>query len=74
MCVGFEGVLIAAEGFGITRTGVVLVADREYTIGLACVPDARLGDQLIAHSGQAVRVVTLRGDAGSEGPSATCRW
>lgn len=62
MCVGFEGVLTEVEGSGIVRTGVLLVGGRAYTIGLACVPDAVVGDVVIAHSGQAVRVVSSDGD------------
>lgn len=68
MCVGFEGVLTEVEGSGIVRTGVLLVGGRAYTIGLACVPDALVGDILIAHSGQAVRVVSSDGDGVVERP------
>jgi hydrogenase maturation factor len=68
MCVGFEGVLTEVEGSGIVRTGVLLVGDRAYTIGLACVPEAVAGDIVIAHSGQAVRVVSSDGDGVAERP------
>lgn len=68
MCVGFEGVLTEVEGLGIVRTGVLLVEGRAYTIGLACVPDARVGDTVIAHSGQAVRVAASDGDGVIERP------
>jgi hypothetical protein len=40
---------------------VLRVADRDYEIGLACVPEAGLGDTVIAHSGQAVRVAEPTG-------------
>ena len=68
MCVGFEGVLTEVEGSGIVRTGVLLVGGRDYTIGLACVPDALVGDVVISHSGQAVRVVSSDGDGVAERP------
>ncbi len=57
MCVGYEGILVEAEGQGIVRTGVLRVGNREHVIGLACVPEAEVGDRVIAHSGHAVRVV-----------------
>ena len=66
MCLGFEGILVEAEGSGVVRTGVLLVDDRAYTIGLACVPDAAVGDIVIAHSGQAVRVVSSGADGVAE--------
>ncbi len=66
MCVGFEGMLTEVEGSGIVRTGVLLVDGRTYTIGLACVPDAAAGDVVIAHSGQAVRIVSSGGDGVAE--------
>jgi len=62
MCVGFEGELISAVGDGVVRTGVLRVDGRDYEIGLACVPEAEVGDTVVAHSGQAVRV-TLRAGA-----------
>ena len=57
MCIGFEGRLIEAEGDGLTRSGVLQVGDRRYEIGLTFVPEAVVGDTVIAHTGQAVRVV-----------------
>lgn len=59
MCIGFEGVLVEAEGSGVVRIGLLRVGAREYRIGLACVPEAQVGDRIIAHSGQAVRVVAV---------------
>jgi hydrogenase maturation factor len=56
MCIGFEGTLVSVQGDGVVRSGVIRVEEREYLIGLACVPEARIGDRIIAHSGQAVRV------------------
>jgi len=59
---GFEGVLVEIEGVGITRTGLLQVGQRDFAIGLACVPEATVGDVVIAHSGQGVRVVASDGD------------
>jgi hypothetical protein len=67
MCMGFEGVLIEIEGTGITRTGLLRVGQRDFAIGLACVPEAMVGDVVIAHSGQGVRVVASDGDDVGEG-------
>ncbi len=57
MCLGFEGMLVGVNGVGVVRSGVLRIADRDYEIGLSFVPDAKVGDRIIAHSGQGVRVV-----------------
>ena len=57
MCVGFEGTLIAVRGEGPTRLGVLQFDGRQYEIGLTFVPEARVGDRVVAHTGQGVRVV-----------------
>jgi hydrogenase maturation factor len=57
MCVGFEGELVEVTGSGLTRSGILQVDDRRFPIGLTFVPEARLGDRVVAHTGQAVRVV-----------------
>ncbi len=64
MCLGFEGVLVGVNGVGVIRSGVLRVADRDYEIGLSFVPDAKVGDRLIAHSGQGVRVIGVAEDSG----------
>lgn len=56
MCLGFEGVLVAVTGEGVTRSGTVRLEDRTLVVGLGFVPEARVGDRLLVHSGQAVRV------------------
>jgi hypothetical protein len=58
VCLGYEGVLTAVEGNGVSRRGVLVVGDRTFEIGLGFVPDADVGDQVLAHSGQGVRVVS----------------
>jgi hydrogenase maturation factor len=58
MCLGYEGTLAAVEGDGVTRRGVLVVGDRRFDIGLGFVPDAEVGDMILAHSGQGVRVVS----------------
>jgi hydrogenase maturation factor len=58
MCLGFEGMLVGVNGVGVVRSGVLRVADRDYEIGLSFVPDAKVGDRIIAHSGQGVRIVS----------------
>lgn len=57
MCVGFEGVLIEESGDGLARRGVLEVGDRRFEIALTFTPEARVGDRLVAHTGQALRVV-----------------
>ncbi len=64
MCLGFEGMLVGVNGVGVVRSGVLRVADRDYEIGLSFVPDAKVGDRIIAHSGQGVRIVSQ--DAAAE--------
>ena len=56
MCLGFEGVLESTVGEGVERSGEVRFPDRVLVVGLAFVPEARVGDRLLVHSGQAVRV------------------
>jgi hydrogenase maturation factor len=56
MCLGFEGLLLAVEGEGVARSGTVRFEGRDLEVGLAFVPEARIGDRLLVHSGQAVRV------------------
>lgn len=58
MCVGFEGTLVEAAGTGPTRHGILEVDDRRYEVGLTFTPEAEVGDRIIAHSGQAVRVAS----------------
>lgn len=57
MCLGYEGVLVSTDGDGVTRSGVLRVDGRDHDIGLSFVPEAAVGDLLVAHSGQAVRVM-----------------
>lgn len=57
MCLGFEGVLVQVAGDGVARSGVIETATRRVLIGLGFVPEAQLGDTILAHSGQGVRVV-----------------
>lgn len=66
MCLGFEGVLVGVDGVGVVRSGVLRVADHDYEIGLSFVPDAKVGDRIIAHSGQGVRVTGVAGESGVE--------
>jgi len=58
MCLGFEGMLVGVDGVGVVRSGVLRIADHDYEIGLSFVPDAKVGDRIIAHSGQGVRIVS----------------
>lgn len=63
MCLGFEGMLVGVDGVGVVRSGVLRIADHDYEIGLSFVPDAKVGDRIIAHSGQGVRVVGVAADS-----------
>jgi hydrogenase maturation factor len=56
VCLGFEGELVSVDGDGVTRSGVLRIGDRDLLVGLSFVPEARVGDRLLVHSGQAVRV------------------
>lgn len=58
MCLGYEGILGAISGDGVTRSGVLDVGEQRLEIGLSFVPEARTGDRILAHSGQGVRVIS----------------
>ena len=49
MCLGFEGTLISVTGSGVTRSGLLLIDEREIEIGLAFVPEAEIGDRLLQY-------------------------
>jgi hydrogenase assembly chaperone HypC/HupF len=58
MCVAIPGPIVSiAEGKGRSRPAVMRVAGRDVAIDLILVPEAGIGDHVVAHSGYAIRVV-----------------
>ena len=57
MCVAYPGQIVATEGEGHTRSGVLEYGTRRLSVSLALVPDAQVGDWVIAHSGLAIRIL-----------------
>lgn len=58
MCVAIPGVILEIrEGAGLERTAIVDTDGVQREISLGLVPDARVGDHVISHSGFALRVV-----------------
>jgi len=57
MCIAREALLVEIHGDGVARWGVVRHEGLTSVVGLAFVPEATVGDIVLIHSGQAVRVV-----------------
>ena len=67
MCLAITGELVAiedrlpagapADDAALWRVGLVSFAGVQREVSLACVPEARLGDQLLVHVGFALGVV-----------------
>lgn len=75
MCVALVGrVLQIDEGVGPVRTALVSVNDTLQSINLTMTPDVRVGDDVVVHSGLAVRIhaphsrIDLRADPGASAP------
>jgi len=82
MCLAITGELIAieerppagasADDAALWRVGLVSFAGVQREVSLACVPAARLGDQLLVHVGFALGVVEdTAADAATDGPADT---
>jgi len=61
MCVAIPGrILSIGEPSAASVPAEVAFPDRTMTINLVMVPEARVGDDVIVHSGYAIRVLTYR--------------
>jgi hydrogenase expression/formation protein HypC len=75
MCLAIPGELIRIEEHAdpLWRMGAVLFGGVVRQVSLACVPEARLGDQLLVHVGLALTVLqpaqaTIPADSGEQRP------
>ena len=58
MCLAIPGRIVEIiEGEGLERRARVDIAGTEHEVSLGMVPDAKVGDHLVSHSGYALRVV-----------------
>ena len=57
MCVAYPGQIVATGGEGHSRSGTLEYGSRQLSVSLALVPEARVGDWVIAHSGLAIRIL-----------------
>lgn len=64
MCLAVPGELVSIEEHAdpLWRTGEVRFGGVLRQVSLACVPEARLGDQLLVHVGLALTVLEPDGD------------
>ena len=56
MCVALPAHLVAVDG----SVGIVEIGGRHHEIILSFVPEARVGNWLLVHSGAAVRVISAQ--------------
>ena len=58
MCLAIPGRIIEIiDGEGLERRARIDIGGEEREVSLGMVPDARIGDHLVSHSGFALRVV-----------------
>lgn len=57
MCLGIPGKVVSIEGESVLRVGRVSFAGIEREVGLAFVPEAKLGDFVIVHVGYAISLL-----------------
>ena len=58
MCLAIPGrILEIIDGAGLERRARIDVGGEEREVSLGMVPDAKVGDHLVSHSGFALRVV-----------------
>ena len=57
MCLAVPGIIDRIEGFGAARLATVVIGSATRRIGLALVPDAAVGDWVLFHGGQALRIL-----------------
>lgn len=60
MCIAVPGRIASiGEPSPAMVPGEVVFPDRELTVNLVMVPEARVGDHVVVHSGYAIRIVSL---------------
>lgn len=68
MCVAIPGRIVSITSTaGPSRPAVMEVAGREVPVDLMLVPEASVGDSVVAHSGYAIRRVAGESDRGDIG-------
>lgn len=59
MCIAVPGRIVSiGESSAAMVPGDVVFPDRDLTVNLVMVPDARVGDHVVVHSGYAIRIVS----------------
>ena len=73
MCLAVPGELVSIEEHAdpLWRTGEVRFGGVLRQVSLACVPEARLGDQLLVHVGMALTVLEPESETDSKTESKT---
>ena len=68
MCLAVPGELVSIEEHAdpLWRTGEVRFGGVLRQVSLACVPEARLGDQLLVHVGMALTVLAPESESETE--------
>lgn len=58
MCLAVPGVIVILNDLdGVDRSAEVDFGGIQRTISLACVPEAKVGDYVIAHAGVALQII-----------------
>jgi hydrogenase expression/formation protein HypC len=59
MCIAVPGRIVSIGEASVAMVpGDVVFPDRDLTVNLVMVPDARVGDHVVVHSGYAIRIVS----------------
>jgi hydrogenase expression/formation protein HypC len=59
MCIAVPGRIVSIGEPSVAMVpGDVAFPDRDLTVNLVMVPDARVGDHVVVHSGYAIRIVS----------------
>ena len=59
MCIAVPGQIVSIGEASVAMVpGDVVFPDRDLTVNLVMVPDARVGDHVVVHSGYAIRIVS----------------
>ena len=59
MCIAVPGRIVSIGEASVAMIpGDVVFPDRDLTVNLVMVPEARIGDHVVVHSGYAIRIVS----------------